>query len=218
MEGRRLMLVNSGRDLQAQAMGGDLTAFVGTATATSATSLTVASGFTASAYIGKIVVAGTTPGTAVYGIITANSTTVLTIDRWYNPLTPGGAAATPPSATTTFIIMPGGAPVGYMGLTANATAASGTDTTLATGGGAEIVTAGLLRKIATYAHTAGVASYTLTAVYTAQAGDVPVTVAKMGTFNSLTGGIMAFETLLNATATLSLAGDQLTVTDTVTTS
>jgi hypothetical protein len=212
------MLVNSGRDLQSQTMGGDITAFVGTATATSATSLTVASGFVASAYIGKIVVAGTTPGTAVYAVITANSTTVLTVDRWYNPLTPGGAAATTPSATTTFIIMPGGAPTAFMGLTANATAPALTDTTLATGGGAEIVTAGLIRKIAVYAHTAGVASYTQTTVFTAQAGDVPVTVAKMGTFNSITGGIMSFETLLNATATLSAAGDVLTVTDTVTTS
>jgi len=211
------MLVNSGRDLQSQTMGGDVTAFTGTATATSATSLTVASGFTASAYIGKIVVAGTTPGTAVYGIITANSTTVLTIDRWYNPLTPGGTAASTPSATTTFIIMPGGAPVAYMGLTANAGAAAGSDTTL-TG---EITTSGggLIRKLSTYAHTAGVASYTQTAVFTANGTDsLPVTVAKMGTFNSLTGGIMAFETLLNATATLSLSGDQLTVTDTVTTS
>lgn len=209
------MLVNSGRDLQSQAMGGDTTAFVGTATATSATSLTVAAGFVASAYIGKVVVAGTTPGTAVYGIITANSTTVLTIDRWYNPLTPGGAAASTPSATTTFIIMPGGACAPWMGLTANAGAAAGGDTTLT----AEITTVGggLIRKLATFAHTAGVASYTNTGVFTANGTDaLPVTVAKMGCFNSLLNGTMAFETLLNATATLSLSGDQLTITDTVT--
>jgi hypothetical protein len=209
------VLVNSGRDLQALTMGGDITAFTGTATATSATSLTVASGFTASAYIGKIVVAGTTPGTAVYGIITANTTTVLTIDRWYNPLTPSGAAATTPSATTTFIIMPYGAGAPWMALTANASAAAGADTTLT----AEITTGGggLIRKLGTYAHTAGVASYTITTVYTANGSDaLPVTVAKMGCFNSITGGTMAFETLLNATATLTLSGDQLTVTDTVT--
>lgn len=211
------MLVNSGRDHQAQTAGGDITAFTGTATATSATSLTVASGFTASAYIGKIVLAGTTPGAGVYGIITANSTTVLTIDRWYNPLTPGGAAASTPSATTTFIILPGGAPVAFMGLTANASAASGSDTTLT----AEIATAGggLIRKPSVLAHTAGVASYTQTGSFTANGSDsLPVTVAKMGTFNSLTGGLMAFETLLNATATLTASGDALTVTQTVTTS
>jgi hypothetical protein len=209
------ILVNSGRDLQALTMGGDITAFTGTATATTATSLTVASGFTASAYIGKIVVAGTTPGTAIYGIITANTTTVLTIDRWYNPLTPGGAAATTPSSTTTFIIMPGGAPAPWMALTANAGAAAGSDTTLT----AEITTGGggLIRKLGTYAHTAGVASYTITTVFTANGSDsLPVTIAKMGTFNSLTGGTMAFETLLSATATLTLSGDALTVTDTVT--
>jgi hypothetical protein len=209
------VLVNSGRDLQALTMGGDITAFTGTATATSATSLTVASGFTASAYIGKIVVAGTTPGTAVYGIITANSTTVLTIDRWYNPLTPSGAAASTPSATTTFIIMPYGAGAPWMALTANATAPAGADTTLT----AEITTAGggLIRKLGTYAHTAGVASYTITTVFTANGSDsLPVTVAKMGTFNSITGGTMAFETLLSATATLTTSGDALTVTDTVT--
>jgi hypothetical protein len=209
------MLVNSGRDLQALTMGGDITAFTGTATATSATSLTVASGFTASAYIGKIVVAGTTPGTAVYGIITANSTTVLTIDRWYNPLTPTGAAASTPSATTTFIIMPYGAGAPWMALTANAGAAAAGDTTLT----AEITTAGggLIRKLGTYAHTAGVASYTITTAFTANGSDaLPVTVAKMGTFNSITGGTMAFETLLNATATLTISGDLLTVTQTVT--
>ena len=209
------ILVNSGRDLQALTIGGDITAFTGTATATSATSLTVASGFTASAYIGKIVVAGTTPGTAVYGIIVSNTTTVLTIDRWYNPLTPSGAAATTPSATTTFIIMPYGAGAPWMALTANVTAAGATDTTLP----AEITTAGggLIRKLGTYAHTAGVASYTITTVFTANGSDsLPVTVGKMGTFNSISSGTMAFETLLNATATLSLSGDQLTCTDTVT--
>jgi hypothetical protein len=209
------MLVNSGRDLQALTMGGDITAFTGTATATSATSLTVASGFTASAYIGKIVVAGTTPGAAVYGIIVSNTTTVLTIDRWYNPLTPTGAAATTPSATTTFIIMPYGAGAPWMALTANAGAAAAGDTTLT----AEITTAGggLIRKLGTYAHTAGVASYTITTAFTANGSDaLPVTVAKMGTFNSITGGTMAFETLLNATATLTISGDLLTVTQTVT--
>jgi hypothetical protein len=209
------VLVNSGRDLQALSMGGDITAFTGTATATTATSLTVASGFTASAYIGKIVVAGTTPGTAIYGIITANTTTVLTIDRWYNPLTPSGAAATTPSSTTTFIIMPYGAGAPWMALTANASAAAGADTTLT----AEITTGGggLIRKLGTYAHTAGVASYTVTTVFTANGSDsLPVTVAKMGTFNSITGGTMAFETLLSATATLTTSGDALTVTDTVT--
>jgi hypothetical protein len=211
------MLVNTGRDLQSLDMGGDITALAGTATGTSATSLTVASGFTASAYIGKIVLAGISAATYVYGIITANTTTVLTVDRWYNPATPGGAAASTPSGTTPFIILPYGAGAPFMALTANSGAAAGGDTTL-TG---EITTSGggLIRKLATYAHTSGVASYTITGSFTANGTDaLPVTVAKMGTFNSITSGLMAFETLLNATATLTASGDALTVTQTVTTS
>lgn len=208
------MLVNSGRDLQALVMGGDTTALAGTATAATATSLT-SSGFTASAYIGHIVVAGNSAATFVYGVVTANSTTVLTVDRWYTPGTPGGTAAATPSATAPFLICPYGAGAPFMALTANASAAAGTDTTL-TG---EITTAGggLIRKLSTYAHTAGVASYTLTGVFTANGSDtLPVTVAKLGIFNSISGGTMAFETLLNATATLTSSGDQVTCTDTVT--
>lgn len=209
------MLVNSGRDLQALTMGGDVTALAGTASATTATSLT-STGFVASAYIGKMVIAGTSAATFVYGIITANSTTVLTVDRWYAPATPGGAAASTPSGTTPFIIVPYGAGAPFMALTANATAPAGADTTLT----AEIATAGggLIRKLATYAHTSGVASYTITGTYTVNGSDsIPVTVAKMGTFNSITGGTMAFETLLTpSTATLSAVSDQLTVTQTVT--
>lgn len=208
------MLVNSGRDLQALTMGGDVTALAGTASATTATSLT-STGFTASAYIGKIVIAGNSAATFVYGVITANTTTVLTVDRWYNPASPGGTAASTPSSTAPFIIAPYGAGAPFMALTANASAAAGSDTTLA----GEITTAGggLIRKLGTYAHTTGAASYTITGVFTANGTDtLSVTIAKMGLFNSLTGGTMAFETLLNATATLSASGDQLTVTDTVT--
>jgi hypothetical protein len=207
------MLVNSGRDLQSLVMGGDTTALAGTATATTATSLT-SSGFTASAYIGHIVIAGNSAATFTYGIITANTTTVLTVDRWYNPASPGGTAASTPSATAPFIITPYGAGAPYMALTASASAAAGTDTTL-TG---EITTSGggLIRKLATYAHTAGAASYTLTGVFTANGSDsLPVTVAKLGCFNSISGGTMCFETLLNATATLTSSGDQVTCTETV---
>jgi hypothetical protein len=206
------MLVNSGRDLQSLVMGGDITALSGTATAATATSLT-SSGFTSGAYVGKIVV--TTAAAVAYGVITANTTTVLTVDRWYSLSNPGGAAATTPTNTTPFIIVPYGAGAPFVALTANSGAAAGGDTTLA----GEITTAGggLIRKLGTYAHTSGAASYTLTGVFTANGSDaLPVTVAKIGVFNSLTGGTMAFETLLNATATLTTSGDQLTCTSTVT--
>lgn len=95
----------------------------------------------------------------------------------------------------------------YIGLTANATAPSASDTTL-TG---EITTGTLARAQAAYAHTTGAASYTLTKTFTS---DQSVTIAKIGVFNASTSGTMVFETLLNATATL-VSGDQLTITETV---
>lgn len=214
------MRVNGGADGQACAMGGDLAGMTGTATATTTTSLTAtATPFVASAYIGHIVVASSTSGVLSYGVVTANTTSVLTIDRWYAPGSPGGAATTTPVAACTYTVLPGNAPYWYMALTTNASAAVITDTTLAT----EITTSGggLARQLATYAHTAGAASYSLAATYTANAADVtaglPVTIAKIGIFNTLTGatGRMQFETVLSASATLTALGDSLTVTDTV---
>lgn len=103
----------------------------------------------------------------------------------------------------------------WMAITANSAAAAATDTTL-TG---EIATAGggLIRAVATYAHTTGASTYTLTITYTANSSDVlPVTVAKMGVFDASAAGHLVYETLLSATATLSSVGDQLTITETVT--
>jgi hypothetical protein len=207
------MLVNSGRDQQAAAMGGDIVGETNAATATSATSLTRSgASWTTDAWIGHIVAAAS----GVYGVVISNTGTVLTIDRWNNPATPGGSAGTTPGSTTVYVILPGNAPAMFTGLTANSGAASGSDTSLS----GEITTAsgGLIRKISTYAHTAGVASYTLTTAYTANGSDsLPVTIAKLGVFQSLTGATrMVYETLLNATATLTASGDALTVTHTVT--
>lgn len=204
------MKPNAGIDSVANMVGNPL-GISGTASATTATSLT-STGFTASAYIGQMVVAGT-----VYGIITANTTTVLTVERWVNPATPGGAAGSTPSGTSTFSIVPGQAPAAFMALTANSGAPASGDTVL-TG---EITTAGggLIRKLASYAHTAGTATYTEAATFTANGTDsLPVTLAKVGMFPTLTGatGIMVFETLMSATATMTVSGDQVTNTQTVT--
>lgn len=105
----------------------------------------------------------------------------------------------------------------YMAITANATAPSAGDTTLtaeiATGGG------GLIRAQATYAHTGGAATYTLTKTFTANGSDsLPVTIAKMGIFNASSSGTMPFETLVSPTATLSAVADAVTITETVTVS
>lgn len=106
------------------------------------------------------------------------------------------------------------APANYMAVSANATAPSAVNTTLP----GEITTAGggLVRAQATYAHTTGVASYTLTKTFTANGSDtLPVTLAKIGIFNASSSGTLVFETLLNATATLSASGDNTTITETV---
>jgi hypothetical protein len=105
----------------------------------------------------------------------------------------------------------------YMALTANATAVSAASTTLtaeiATGGG------GLIRAQATYAHTNGQATATLTKTFTANGSDsLPVTIAKIGIFNASSSGTLVHETLLSSTATVSASGDALTVTETVTAS
>lgn len=103
----------------------------------------------------------------------------------------------------------------YIALTANTTAPAAGDTTLT----AEITTAGggLIRAQATYAHTAGASTYTLTKTFTTNGSDsLPVTVGKIGVFNASSSGTMVFETLVSPTATLSAVGDQLTITETVT--
>lgn len=103
----------------------------------------------------------------------------------------------------------------YVGLTANSVAPAAADTTL-TG---EIATAGggLIRGQATYAHTAGTNTSTLTKTFTANGSDtLPVTVAKVGVFNASTAGTLGYEDLLSSTATLSVSGDSVTVTFTLT--
>jgi hypothetical protein len=214
------MLVNLGRDHQAGAIGGDLAGVAGTATSTAATSLTNtgASFPTAGAGLaGHVVVAGSSAATFRYGVVISNSATVLTIGEWLDPASPGAAASTP-TGTSPYIVLPGGAPAWYMALGTNVSAPAGADTLTNL---TEITTAGggLIRKISAYAHTAGVASYTLTTAYTANGSDsLPATVHKIATLATLTPatGRIVFETVLNADATLNISGDQLTVTQTVT--
>lgn len=104
----------------------------------------------------------------------------------------------------------------FMAVTANSTAPAAGNTTLA----GEITTSGggLVRATATYAHTNGTNTYTLTNTFTTNGTDtLPVTIAKIGVFTATpTGGTLVYETLLSSTAVLSVAGDALTVTDTVT--
>jgi hypothetical protein len=204
---------NASLDLEWLEAIGIAAGYAGTATATSGTSLTATgTPWSVNQWKNCVVIAG---GSA-YGLILSNTTSVLTIDRWYNPASPGGAVATTPGATSTFVIMPAAPPSQFIGLSANSSAVVSGDTNLAgeitTGGG------GLIAKQATLAHTSGAATGTAVGVFTANGSDsLPVVIAKMRLGPSLLSAADAlFLTLLNATATLAAIGDQVTVTDTIT--
>ena len=208
------LVVNTGNDiLSKQIGGGGIYTPARTSTGTGATSLTDTGAAFSTSLVGQVVVCGT-----VYGVIESATGTILTIDRWYNPNTPGGAAGATPGATTAYMVVAGTAPAVFLALSTTNTASVTTDTTMA----GEITTAsgGLIRALATFAHTASATTYTLTNTFTANGSDVlPATVYRDGAFISLVTGwanSMLAETLLNASATLNVSGDAVTVTHTFT--
>lgn len=194
--------------------GAAIAGATGTSTATGATSMTdLGAVWGTTKYVGAWVQCGNR-----VGFILSHSGTVLTIDRWYDPTNMGGAAGSTPGATTAYVILPSGPPVIFCGLTANSGAVSTSDHTL-TG---EITTAGggLIRKICPVASSAGSSTGTLTPVFTANGSDtLPVTIAKVMFGSSIVAASAIgnrYEDLLGTTATLSLSGDQLTLTNTIT--
>ncbi len=214
--------VNAGNDQQSLMMGlgGGVFGQTGTATATSATTLTGGTESPGGSHgtndaKGLVIVAWSNGAIGYVKSNTSGTSPVYTIDRWMVPGSPGGAAASTPSATTGYTLVAGTTPAFFMGLTANSSAVGSGDTTLPS----EITTAsgGLIRKICPIAHTASAASYTLTPVFTANGSDsLPVTIAKIGVSPSLTSGVdNLFQTLLGTTATLSLSGDQLTISEVI---
>lgn len=204
------LLTNAGRDLLAAGMGHAIIK-EGALTASSGTSATPAGGgLTTDQYKGWRVYCPITGLTTppVYGNIGSNSTTVLTVDQWWNAA--DGAAGTPAS-TNGYMIVPTTI-ARFMGITENAGAANAADTTL-TG---EITTGGCNRALATYAHTGGTATYTLVKSYSVGASFPAV--HKMGLFtaaNTTAAGVLFFETVLNADANV-ISGDTLQITETVT--
>lgn len=204
------LLTNAGRDLIAAAMGAaGINNGANVATGSSATSLTDSGeAWTTDAYKGWIVVAEESTNTPVSANIGANSGTVLTVDAWRNA---DDSAGTTPGSTANYGIYPACRPR-YMGLTENASAASASNTAL-TG---EITTGGAARALATYAHTGGTGTFTLSKAFSITASFPAI--HRMGLFtasNTTAGGVMVFETVLNADANV-VNGDTLTVTDTVT--
>jgi len=218
------LITQNGRDTQARTFGGPGGTSGTSTTAPGATSMTLddqtAPGST-TAWTNMRVIRG-----AVWAQIISNTNAtppVLTVDRWYNFATPGGAAGSTPAAGV-YGIIGGPAPSWVIGLSTSTTslptsAGACTNTVLP---GPEITTSGggLVRQICPWAHTASAATTTLTPIFTANGSDtLPVTIGSIGVFNSMVvsdgTGTMFFNTLLTTPATLSSIGDQLTLTETI---
>lgn len=99
------------------------------------------------------------------------------------------------------------APASYIAVSTDTNAAQSSDIALP----GEITSGSLSRTLATFAHTPGTSSYTLSALFVA---DHSVTLAKLGVYNAPVGGTLFLETLLTNQATLN-SGDQLTITENV---
>lgn len=210
------------RDWQAKAMGNmDVNAsYVGVADSVTATTLTDTAPGTfptsGQGLAGRIIACGPNAsgaGSTVFGIIVANTATIITIDKWYAPGTL--ATGTTPNGTCNYQILPGQAPAAYLALTANATAPSAADTWLQD----ELTTGGYARAIAVYTHTAAASTYSLANTFTATATATLNKTANFGaafkTANTNDGGVMPFESAMPSPPTL-VSGDTVAETETVT--
>ena len=206
------MRTNNGVDLQSRALLALTNALTGTGT-TAPTSTTITlddqtSPGSTSVWNGQQITCG-----ATWGVVKSNTNAtppVVTIDQWYTPASPGGAAASTPSAGR-YHVNPGMVPAQFMAITTDTGAPSASDTTLTS----EETTNGLARAYATYAHTTAGGTATLTKTFT-YTGSTSKTLHKIGIFQGVTGTIMFFETVLSADAIVATNGDQVTVTETVT--
>lgn len=215
-------ITQNGRDMWARALGGGQVGSTGQATASGSTSLTNSGAtWTTNQWQGSTVYASVSATQMVFGQITANTATALTVDQWYTVATPGGAVGSTPSSTATYVIIQGNSPAWFMGISTSTTALANPSTNTSLPSEITTVGGGLIRKICPYAHTASTNTYTLTPVFTANGSDsLPVTIGSIGVFDSMvvanSTSTMLFNTLLGTTATLSASGDQLTITETVT--
>jgi hypothetical protein len=191
---------NAGLDWQASVMA-DFQSLAGTATATTATTLSVA-GLTASKWINHVLVALVDVNTIRYGTILSNTTGAFTIDQWYDPTSSTGASGSTPSATSKFVVLPGGMPILWLALSTTVQSGAVGDTTLA----GEITDSGLLRSVPTsFTHTAAATSWSLAKTYTATGTK---TVNSEANFNAQNGGAMPFESAEPNAPTL-VSGDTL---------
>lgn len=211
----------AGKNWTAQLVGGNIAGTPGlngttaSATATTLTSGTVAS-VTANQYAGCWIVANISATASVYGLIlshTSGTAPVYTVDQWYTVGSSTGAASgsNPTVTNGQYTILPGATPAIWIAFTTtNITPAAG-DTTLA----GEITNADLKRSYATYAFTAGNATFTYSKTVTASNN---YTVYGAGMFTGQNGSTLVFEnTFSQGSATLNgAAGDALSSTWTIT--
>lgn len=197
---RANLRTNIGLDWQASVMA-DFQSLAGTATATTATTLSVA-GLTASKWIGHILVALVDVNTIRYGTILSNTTGAFTIDQWYDPTSSSGASGSTPSATSKFVVLPGGMPILWMALSTTVQSGAVGDTALA----GEITDSGLLRTVPTsFTHTASATSWSIAKTYTATGTK---TVNSEAVFDAQNAGRMPFESAEPNAPTL-VSGDTL---------
>lgn len=212
-------------DWLAKAMGmGPAFAFataVGAATASSATSLTNSGASfptTGQGLAGQLVVCWISTTVMVYGVITSNTSTVLTVDQWYSGTSSSGAAGTTPASTAPYIVLPGQNPAAWMCLSASVFTPSTADNSLNTQG-AELTTNGFSRAVGTYAHTAAASTYTLVHLWTATGTQTINNEGQSGAATILSspnyGGVFPFESAEPSPPTL-VSGDTLQNTVTVT--
>ncbi len=102
------------------------------------------------------------------------------------------------------------APANFVAFTEDPAVPAEGDTTLV----GELTGGGLQRGQATYAHTAGALTYTLTRSVTSS-DPTARKLNKVGVFNAPTGGTMMFETLVPSPPTI-VSGDSVTTTSTIT--
>jgi hypothetical protein len=165
-------------------------------------------------------------GSKVLGVIVANIATAATVDQWYAvPVT--GAAGTTPNGTAGYCILPGGSgwlPWIALSTDTTAVAATGSEPAGATFTGEQTANGlgrafvgqgGATAPIITPGTTTSTIALDHTWTYSTTGA---VVLAKVLLYNSLsvTGNLISFETLLNATGTVSLSGDTLRVTWTMT--
>lgn len=218
---RTELRTTAGRDFQSQVMGGGLldAAQILTATAATATTVTFSTQATwaTDEHRGKICVVtrnAAGAGSNVYGVILANSTTVITVDKWYSAQDPGGAAATTPDATGAILVCNLGAPCWWMAVTED-TGQTIQNTEIALT--AEMAIDGFVRAMAGYSHTTASTSFALAKTFTSTKASGSSTLTRMALFNSsrnATGQFMVFFSAIPSPPVLIL-NDQVTITDTI---